>query len=109
RLQYEGAPAFISPDGRIVQIENVLAGAIMPGDVVSILTGPQAGQWRTISQVINPTTVLLASPIDPGTSALSISTGFVDETFVGNTIDTRGSSTAADLDLAGNQFGLNVL
>ena len=35
--------------------------------------------------------------------------GFVNESFVGNTIDTTGSSTAADLVLAGNQFGVQVL
>jgi hypothetical protein len=108
-VEYEGAPMTISPDGRIVQISSVLFGSLVAGDVLSVLAGPQAGQWREIAQVLDPTTVLLASPIDPGTTAIEISTGFINESFVGNTINTRGSSTANDLVLAGNQFGVQVL
>ncbi len=108
-VMYEGAPMTISPNGLIVQVSSILSGSVQAGDVLSILAGPDAGQWRQIAQEINPTTFLLASPIDPGTTEISISMGFVNESFVGNTIDTTGSSTATDLVLAGNQFGLKVL
>jgi hypothetical protein len=108
-VEYEGVPMTISPNGRIVQISSVLFGSLVAGDVLSILAGPQAGQWREIAQVLNPTTILLSSPIDPGSTTIEISTGFINESFVGNTIDTRGSSTANDLVLAGNQFGVQVL
>jgi hypothetical protein len=107
-ILYEGAPLAISPDGRIVQITGALQGSIQGGDVVAILAGPDAGQWRQVAQEINPTTFLLDTPIDPGTTAISITTGFVNMSVVGNTIDTRGSSTAQDLVLPGNQFGLLV-
>ena len=59
---------------------------------------------------IGPTTYLLDAPITPGDIAISITqAGFVNETFQGNTIDSRGSSTATDLVLAGNNFGTQVL
>jgi hypothetical protein len=107
-ILYEGAPLVISPDGWIVQIAAALQGSIQAGNVMAILAGPDAGQWRQIAQEINPTTFLLDSPIDPGTTAISITDGFVNMSVVGNTIDTTGSSTAQDLVLPGNQFGLQV-
>jgi hypothetical protein len=107
-ILYEGAPLVISPDGRIVQIAGTLQGSVAGGDGLAILAGPDAGQWRQIAQEINPTTFLLDSPIDPGTTAISITTGFVNMSVVGNMVDTRGSSTAQDLVLPGNQFGLRV-
>jgi hypothetical protein len=107
-ILYEGAPLAISPDGRIVQITGTLQGSIQGGETVAILAGPEAGQWRQVAQEINPTTFLLDTPLDPGTTAISITTGFVNLSVVGNTIDTRGSSTAQDLVLPGNQFGLHV-
>jgi hypothetical protein len=109
RLHFEGIPSAISPDGRIVQISSAPGGAAEAGDVVSILSGPDAGQWRRIDQAISPTAYLLDSPLPSGSDAVSISTGFVNETFEGNTIDSRGSTTAEDMVFAGNHFGLQVL
>jgi hypothetical protein len=109
RLNYEGAPAAISPDGWVVQIPTPQGGPAYTGDVVSILSGPDAGQWRIIAQALSATSYLLDAPISPGDTAVSISRGFVNETFQGNTIDARGSSTAFDLVLAGNHFGTKVL
>lgn len=109
RLHFEGAPAAISPDGLIVQIPAPQGGAARTGDVVSILAGPDAGQWRRIAQALSPTAYLLDAPISTADTAISISTGFVDETFEGNTINATGSSTALDLVLAGNHFGTQVL
>ena len=109
RLHFEGIPSAISPDGRIVQISSAPGGAAEAGDVVSILSGPDAGQWRRIDQAISPTAYLLDSTLPSGSYAISISTGFVDETFEGNTIDSRGSTTAEDMVFAGNHFGLQVL
>ncbi len=94
-LAYEGVPSSISDNGMVIQIESVLAGSVSAGDVLALLAGPDAGQWREISQVIDPTTFLLSSPVDPGTTAVSIATGFINESFVGNTVDTRGSSDRA--------------
>jgi hypothetical protein len=109
RLHFEGMPSAVSSDGRIVQIPTPQGGPAQAGDVVSILSGSQAGQWRRIAQAIGLTAYLLDSPLPAGSYAISISTGFVNETFQGNTIDSRGSTTAVDMVLAGNQFGVQVL
>jgi hypothetical protein len=108
-VHFEGTPAAISPDSRIVQIPGPQGNPARPGDVVSILDGPNAGQWRRITQVISPTAYMLDQPLPQGASAISIATGFVDESFTGNTIDSRGSSVAADLVLAGNHYGTQVV
>lgn len=108
-LHFEGAPTVISTDGWVVQIPTPQGGTARTGDVVSILSGPDAGQWRRIAQAINSTAYLLDAPISPGDTAISISTGFVGETFQGNTIDARGSSTALDMVFVGNHFGTQVL
>ena len=109
RLHFEGKPAAISADGRVVAIPHPPGGEAGTGDSLAILSGPQAGQWRTIAQRIAPRTYLLEEPIDRATDAVSIATGFVRETFEGNTIDCRGSGIAADLVLAGNHYGPKVL
>src|SRR5205807_2765542 len=49
------------------------------------------------------------APLPAGDYAISIATGFVGETYRGNTIDSRGSSVAADLVLVGNHYGTQVL
>ncbi len=109
RLHYEGMAAGISADGLVVQIPTPQNGPARTGDVVAILSGPQAGQWRTIIQALSPTSYLLDAPITPGTIAISIATGFANETFKNNSVDSRGSSIAADLVLAGNEFGVSVV
>src|SRR5262249_23463506 len=109
RLHFEGKPAAISPDGRIVQIVSPQGDPARTGDVISILTGPQAGQWRRIAQAIGPATYLLDTPLPPGDYVISIATGFVGEDFSGNTIDARGSSTAAGFVLVGNHYGTSVV
>jgi hypothetical protein len=110
RLHFEGAPAAVSPDGRVLQIPTPEGGPASTGDVVAVLAGPGAGQWRMIAQALSPTAYLLDSPLPAGSSLISISqAGFVDETYQGNTIDARGSSTATDLVLPGNQYGARVM
>ncbi|MCA1685000.1 MAG: hypothetical protein LC745_03255 [Planctomycetia bacterium] len=107
-VHYEGMVSSVSPDGRTLQIFQPQGGQARTGDVVAILSGPQAGQWRTVAQVLNPTTYVLDTPVAPGRFAVSLVTGFVNETFQGNTEDVRGSSAAGDLVLVGNQFGVKV-
>ncbi len=109
RLHYEGKPAAISPDGRILAIHAPQGGPGSTGDAVAILAGSQAGQYRTIAQPLGPMTYLLDEPIPLDTTAVSIATGFVRETFERNTIDCRGSTLAAPLVLAGNLFGVRVI
>ncbi len=109
RLHYEGKPAGISPDGRVLAIFAPQGGPATTGDALAILSGSQAGQWRTIAQPLGPQLCLLDEPIAQDTTAVSIATGFVRETFESNTIDCRGSAIAANLVLAGNLFGVRVV
>jgi Bacterial Ig-like domain len=107
-LHFEGMPSAISPDGMFLQIPTPAGGAARAGDVVAILSGPNAGEWRQIAQGIDPQTYVMSSPLPAGRYAISILNGFVRETFTGNTIDTTGSSTTVDMDLQGGHFGAQI-
>jgi len=109
RLHFEGKPSAISPDGRILVIPDPQGHPADTGDGVAILGGPQAGQWRAVAQALGPNAYLLDEPIDRATTAVSIATGFVRETFEGNTVDARRNAFAMNLVLAGNQFGPRVI
>ena len=65
RLNYEGRPAAICADGRIVQIPLVTYGLVEPGCIVSILSGPHAGAYFHVAQPLSPTAFLLDQPL-PG-------------------------------------------
>ncbi|HET6382055.1 MAG TPA: hypothetical protein VFJ58_01580 [Armatimonadota bacterium] len=105
RLHFEGRPAAIEERGRVLAIPIVQGAPVHTGSVVSILDGPHAGTWRIIAQAIDPTTFLMDSPLPMGDYDVSISTGFVNERYEGNTIDMTGSSACGDMILAGNHFG----
>jgi len=107
-VNFEGTPSAISSDGRILQIPAPQAGPAWSGDVVAILSGPDAGTWRRIVTVINPTTYVVDSPLPPGRYAVSLVPAFFQETYTGNTVDMRGSSGAGGLVVGGNHFGLTV-
>ena len=109
RLHFEGMPAATSADGRVVVIPAPQADQARTGDVVAVLSGASAGRWARVAQAIDARTYLLDEPLAIGDGAISIATGFVDETFRGNTIDARGGSVAAPLVLAGNHFGTKLL
>lgn len=109
RLHFEGKPAAISADGLVLQIPTPQGDAARTGDVVAILGGPAAGRYRVIAQALDAKTYLLDSPLPAGDYPISIATGFVGETFRGNTVDDRGSTLANPLVLAGNHFGTKVL
>jgi hypothetical protein len=111
RLFFEGKPAAIAADGRIISIGQGKPHGPPPrtGSVVAVLAGAHPGQWRRITQVLDPVTFLLEEPLPPGTGRIAISTGFVAETFARNTIDTRGGARAINLVLPGNHFGTRVL
>lgn len=109
RLHFEGKPASISADGRVLTIPAPQGGPAETGDAVAILSGPEAGQWRAIAQPLGPTSYLLDEPIARETDAVSIATGFVRQAFEGNKVDCRGSGIAMNLALAGNQFGVRVV
>jgi hypothetical protein len=79
------------------------------GDLVSILAGSAAGQWRRVVQMLDATTVLVDQPIPADTKAVSISEGFTGQIFEDNRVDIRGSRRSICLVLAGNHFGTHVV
>lgn len=108
-ILFEGKPAALSADGRLVRIDRSHNRPPRTGDVVAILAGKGAGHWRKIAQAINGTTFLLDEPLPAGVDLISIATGFVNETFRKNSIDAPGGSRAVALQLTGNHFGTRVL
>lgn len=108
--RFEGRPSSVSPDGLIVQIPHLRGPEARTGDVVSILTGPRAGEWRRIVQALGPTRYLLDEPLPQGDFVIAIGRGFVDQTLRGNTIDLRGMSAGnAAIVLPGNQWGTRIV
>jgi hypothetical protein len=107
-LKYEGKVLATSGEGRVLRTGESLGGPIRTGDVVSLLSGPSAGQWRRIAQAIDSTTFLVDPPIPAGTEVVSISSGFVDEVFQENRIDIRGGRRSDCLVFVGNHFGTRV-
>lgn len=108
--RFEGRPSSVSPDGLIVQIPHLRGPAARTGDVVSILTGPRAGEWRRIVQALGPTRYLLDAPLPQGDFVIAIGRGFVDQTLRGNTIDLRGMSAGnVAVLLPGNQWGTKIV
>ena len=97
-----------SADGRLIRIGRTQGEPVRTGDVVSILKGPAAGQWRRVGQVIDPTTLLIEPPLPAGTLAISIGEGFTSESFHENRIDIRGSHRADGMVFVGNHFGTRV-
>lgn len=108
-LHFEGKPDAISDNGRILQIPSPQGDPAGAGDVVAILDGPDAGRWYRIAQALSPTTYLMADPLPAGDYNISIGSGFVNQTYRNNTVDLRGSSTAAGMVLVGNHFGTEVV
>jgi hypothetical protein len=106
-IRFEGKPAAISADRRLVKVPKLPGEPVWPGDVVAVVAGKNgsAGAWRQIVQRIEPNTYLLDDPLQAGSEIVSITPGFVREVFAGNLIDARGGSGAAGLVLAGNHYG----
>ncbi|MFO0909262.1 MAG: hypothetical protein U0794_13080 [Isosphaeraceae bacterium] len=111
KLWFEGRPTAVSTDGRLVRIPATpLAGAEAPrtGDVVSVVSGTGAGQWRRISQRIEPNLFLLEEPLPRGADAITITPGLIHGIYDKNRIDARWGREAAGVVLAGNHFGTLV-
>ena len=108
--RFEGKPSSVSPDGYLVQVPALRGPAPRTGDVISIVTGPYAGQWGMIAQALSPTLYLLADPLPVGDYVVAVGRGFVDQTYRGNTIDLRGMSAGnVALVISGNDWGTSIL
>ena len=108
--RFEGTPSSVSPDGYVLQVPYMRGPIATTGDVVAILSGPHAGQWRLIAQALSPTQYLLDSPLPEGNYAIAIGRGWVHDTYQDNTIDLRGTNPGnGALILTGGHFGTRVL
>ncbi|WP_165220721.1 hypothetical protein [Aquisphaera insulae] len=112
-VTYEGRVAALSPDGLVLRTHRRQGNPVVTGDVVSLLTGPAAGEFRRIAQVIDAETYVVDSSIPAGTEVVSVSRGFVDSAFRKNRIamtgGRRSDGFASDgLILAGNHFATVV-
>jgi hypothetical protein len=108
-LKYEGRVLASSTDGKVLRIGHPQGGDVHAGDVVAVLNGPGAGQWRRVLHVLDPLTYLLDAALPPGSDAVSICQGFVSEVFEGNRIDLRGGRRSDAFVLPGNHFGTQVI
>lgn len=107
--RFEGVPSAVSPDGYVVQVPYLRGPAARTGDVVSILTGPHAGEWRMIAQALGMTRYLLDSPLPDGDYAIAIGRGFVDQEYIDNTIDVRGMIPHnVAIVISGNHWGQRI-
>ncbi|WP_145272255.1 Ig-like domain-containing protein [Tautonia plasticadhaerens] len=110
RVNFEGMPSGLSADGSILQIPPPQGEVIRSGDVVAVLSGPMAGQWRRVAQVIDQRTLVLDTPLptDRPIGVVSVSGAFVGLDIRDNSVDVRGSSVASPLVLAGAHFDAEV-
>jgi hypothetical protein len=125
---FEGRPAAVSADGRLLVLEGLRASAFPgetgPGMVVSILAGVQgdgtpsmamAGEWYRVAQQVSLSgdtiELLMEDPLPPppsgGYHVVEVTGGFVNNTLDGNTIDLTGrSSTGIKFD--GDNYGTRI-
>src|SRR5262249_7048793 len=108
-LKYEGKVLAQSKDGKVLRIGRAQGPPVRSGDVVALLTGPEAGHWRQVVQPLDASTLLVDASIPAGTDAVSVTTGYVAEVFEGNQIDIRGGRRSDSFVLAGNHFGTRVV
>ena len=120
-MNYEGETIKIEADRRILQLpspETSRRGwSIKAGDVVAILEGPFAGQFRVVAQVFLPggvndanwkttaTVLILQEPL-PGTEdtmVVSVTQGTKNLDVVENSIDLKNTTSHAIV-LSGNEY-----
>ncbi|WP_337174784.1 discoidin domain-containing protein [Paludisphaera sp.] len=107
--RFEGVPSSLSPDGYVLQVPHLRGPAARTGDVVSILEGPHAGEWRMIAQALGPNRYLLDAPLPDGDHAIAIGRGFVDQAYLDNTIDLRGMiPNNVAIVISGNHWGQRI-
>lgn len=110
RIKFEGEPAQVSADGRVLRLPGTLAQPPHPGDQLAILSGPNAGNYHTVIQPLGNGQIAVEPPLDAkdrslNPPAVSLATGFRGVVMDRNTIDATGSKTAFNIVLAGNHFG----
>lgn len=110
RLAFEGRPLAVAEGGTLLQIPAPQGEPARSGSLVSILSGPRAGTYHRVVHAIDAQTYLVSPALPAGTEteAVSLASGFVDQSYLQNMIDSRGGSVAVNLVLVGNHFGTKV-
>ncbi|MFM7590501.1 MAG: hypothetical protein ACKO85_01790, partial [Isosphaeraceae bacterium] len=109
RLKFEGLPAAISADGRVIHFGQNLAAPPQAGDVLAILSGPKAGSFHRVVQPMGSHAIAVEPPLGSSTGtaqvAFSLSRGFTNTVIEANQIDSSGSAKSFPLVLGGNHYG----
>jgi hypothetical protein len=127
---FEGRPGAISADGQLLVLPDLRASAYPnstgPGMVVSILAGVNsdgtanmtlAGQWFRVAQQVSLTSdntieLLMENPLPAmppgGYYVVEVTSGFVNNAFINNTIDLTGKSSTG-LVLNGEDYGTQII
>ncbi len=108
-ISYEGRVMATSADGKVLRIGRAQGPSINDRQLVAVLNGPAAGEWRRIVHVLDPATILVDHPLPKGSDVVSITDGFVGEVFENNRIDLRGGRLSNSFTLAGNHFGTRII
>lgn len=107
-IRFEGRHAGLSEDGRVLAIPDPQGEHPSVGEVASVLSGPEAGNWSRIVQILDRNVVLLDPPLPLGEYDVAITPGFVDTVIERNAIDCRGSTQAHNVVLTGNHYGTRM-
>ncbi|MFO0954587.1 MAG: hypothetical protein U0835_26175 [Isosphaeraceae bacterium] len=110
---FEGAVTIDAASPRLLRLPVLQGDAPRSGDLVSILAGPSAGRLVRVAQAVDAHTLVLDGDLPAGRLEVSVTRGFVHETYAGNAIDLSGlaapSSVAfqlvgahADVQVSGN-------
>ena len=100
---YEGLAVVGTASRRLLQVSSLRGDPGVAGDLVAVLSGPSAGLWFRIAQVIDANNYVLDGDLPEGDYAISITRGYINEVYEDNTIDT--SSLAESSSVAFNLVG----
>lgn len=109
QIRFEGRHAGVSDDGRVLAIPEPPGKHPEVGEVVAVLSGPDAGRWAVIEQILDRGVMLVDRPLPAGDYDVSVTLGFVETSIEGNTIDCRGSSEGHPVVLTGNHYGTRLI
>jgi hypothetical protein len=113
RLRFEGRPVAVGAGGSVIVVPDPQGAAGEPGDVLAVLAGPHAGEYRRVVQRIDRNAYVLDEPLPAGAAAdfpaVSIGAGgFVGCAFERNAIDGGDRSKATGFVLVGHHYGTRV-
>jgi len=107
---YEGMALVNPATPRLLKVSTLRGAPGKPGDIVAILSGSSAGKWFRVTQTVDAQNYVVDGDLPLGNYAVSISAGFVNDLYEGNTLDTSSltSSSSVAFQLAGTHVGTIV-